>query len=786
MTTPPPGCPAHPGAGAPAAETDRPLDPRGCPVSSGAAAFDPFTEPYQLDPASYLQWAREEEPVFWSPELGYWVVTRYDDVKAVFRDNISFSPAVALEKITPTGREAEAVLESYGYGMNRTLVNEDEPAHMPRRRALMQPFTPDELVHHEDMVRRLAREAVDSFIDSGRADLVTQMLYTVPLTVAMHFLGIPEEDQGPLKEFSVAHTVNTWGRPDPEEQVKVAHGVGQFWQYAGGVLDKIRQDPSGPGWMQYSVRQQAEQPDVVTDSYLHSIMMAGIVAAHETTAHAGSNAMKYLLENRRQWDEICEDPSLIPNAVEGCLRYVGSVAAWRRVTTTDTEVGGVPIPEGSRLLIVQATANRDPRHFEDGEEFDVRRTTSSEHLTFGYGAHQCMGKNLARMELQVFLQELTTRLPHLELEEQDFGYVPNTSFRGPEHLWVRWDPGLNPERDDTGVLRARHPVTVGEPSTAALSRTVRVEEATREGDRVVRLVLRDVRGVPLPRWTSGAHIDVECGTDAGGEQLSRQFSLCGSAEADTYQIAVLDEEESRGGSRWIHAHAAAGSTLRIRGPRNHFRLDEDARELVLIAGGIGITPVLAHADAAKAAGTPYRIHYCGRSRAHLAFLDRLERDHAGHVTTYLKDEGHRLALRDLLGDMTPATQVYACGPQGLVDELDGLAVDWPDDALHVEHFSSTLGELDPSKEHAFDLELKDSGLTVHVPPDKTALQALRGANIDIQSDCEEGLCGSCEAAVLDGEVDHRDVVLSRSEREVGARMMTCCSRACTDRLVLEL
>lgn len=762
-----------------------PLDPRACPVSHRAAAFDPFTDDYSLDPAAYLQWAREEEPVFWSPELGYWVVTRYDDVKAIFRDNLTFSPAIALEKITPTGPEATAVLESYGFALNRTLVNEDEPAHMPRRRALMKPFTPDELVHHEDMVRRLAREAVDSFIDTGRADLVTQMLYPVPLTVAMSFLGIPEEDQGPLKEFSVAHTVNTWGRPDPEEQVAVAHAVGRFWQYAGGVLDKIRRDPSGPGWMQYSVLQQAERPDVVTDSYLHSIMMAGLVAAHETTAHAASNAVKHLLEHRSLWEEVCADQALIPNTVEECLRYVGSVAAWRRVTTRGTKVGGIPVPEGAKLLIVQATANRDPRHFEDGDQFDLRRTTSSEHLTFGYGAHQCMGKNLARMELQIFLQELTTRLPHLELDDHEVSYVPNTSFRGPEHLPVRWDTERNPERSDAGILARRLPVTIGEPSTAALARTVRIEEATREGD-VLRLVLRDVRGAPLPRWTPGAHIDVDCGTDADGDQLSRQYSLCGPQGADTYEIAVLLEEESRGGSRWLHATAPAGGTLRIRGPRNHFRLDPDATELVLIAGGIGITPVLAHADAAQAAGVPYHLHYAGRSRSHLAYLDRLAADHAGHVTTYLRDEGRRMALPSLLADLPPSAQVYACGPQRLIDELGRLCADWPEDRLHVEHFSSTLGELDPSKEHYFDVDLNDSGLTVHVAADQTVLQALRGANIDIQSDCEEGLCGSCEVVVRHGEIDHRDVVLTRRERAEGTRMMTCCSRARGKRLVLDL
>lgn len=283
------------------------------------------------------------------------------------------------------------MLQSYDFALNRTLVNEDEPAHMPRRRALMGPFAPDALREHEDMVRRLAREAVDAFVDDGRADLVPQMLYDVPLTVALHFLGVPEEDVAPLKAFSVAHTVNTWGRPPPEEQVAVAHGVGKFWAYAGEVLDRIRENPDRPGWMPYSVRVQQEQPEVVTDSYLHSMMMAGTVAAHETTAHASANMVKLLLENRAVWDQICADPQLIPGAVEECLRFAGSVAAWRRLVTRDTTIGGVPIPAGAKLLIASSSANHDPRHFDDADAIDIRRPDAADHLTFGYGVHQCLG-----------------------------------------------------------------------------------------------------------------------------------------------------------------------------------------------------------------------------------------------------------------------------------------------------------------------------------------------------------------------------------------------------------
>ena len=757
--------------------------PNGCPVSQSAAAFDPFEEGYQQDPPDYVRWAREQEPTFYSPRLGYWVVTRYESIKAIFRDHHTFSPSIALEKITPTGPEANAVLASYGFALNRTLVNEDEPAHMPRRRALMDPFTPDELKHHEPMVRALAREYVDRFIDDGRADLVDQMLWEVPLTVALHFLGVPEEDMDTLREYSIAHTVNTWGRPKPEEQVAVAHAVGNFWQFAGKVLDKMRQDPEAPGWMQYGIRKQREQPEVVTDSYLHSMMMAGIVAAHETTANATANAMKLLLQHPSVWREICDDPSLIPNAVEECLRHNGSVAAWRRLATKDVQIDGIDIPAGSKLLIVTSSANHDDRHFADADLFDIRRDNASDHLTFGYGAHQCMGKNLARMEMQIFLEEFTRRLPHMRLAEQQFSYVPNTSFRGPEHLWVEWDPQHNPERSQPALRDVQVPVRIGEPSKGAITRPVVVESVTPVADGIVKLRLVAPDGRALPRWAPGSHIDIECGSP----DQSRQYSLCGDpADAHAFEVAVLREPDGRGGSAWVHANVRVGDRLKIRGPRNHFRLDEARRQVIFIAGGIGITPISAMARRAQALGMDYQLHYSGRRRSAMPFVDELRALHGARLHLHIGEEGGRNDLAALLATPQAGTQIYACGPVRMLQALEAGCAHWPEDALRVEHFESTLGALDPSKEHAFEVELKDSGIVITVPADQTVLAALRAANIDVQSDCEEGLCGSCEVRVLAGEVDHRDVVLTRAERDANQKMMTCCSRACGQRIVLEL
>lgn len=757
-------------------------DPNGCPISAQAAAFDPFEPAYMQDPAQYLKWAREQEPVFWSPQLGYWVVTRYDDVKAVFRDNILFSPAVALEKITPATPEVMAILKRYGFAMDRTMVNEDEPDHMARRRMLMADFAPEKLLDFEPMVRALARQYMDRFIDQGRADLVAEMFYEIPLNIALKFLGVPDEGAEQLRQFAVAHTLNTWGRPTREEQLAIAENVGRFWQTAQDILSHMMANPVGEGWMLESVRQHLKHPDIVTESYLRSMMMAILAAAHETTSNATANAFMTLLSHRKAWDEICENPALIPNAVEECLRVAGSIIAWRRIATDDTVVGGVPIAKGSKLLIVQISANADASQFENPEEVDLYRENAVEHLTFGYGAHQCMGKNIGRMQMRVFLEEFTRRLPHMRLAQQRFDYLSNTSFRGPAQLWVEWDPAQNPERADPNIATAQTPgFYIGPPPKSAIARTVVVRERASEGEDLVRLILAAPDGGPLPVWSAGAHVDLIAG------DYRRKYSLCGDpAQREVYQVVIQRDAAGRGGSQHFCDALQVGDRLQLSGPKNLFAVDDSGTHAVLIAGGIGITPILAMADRLKAQGRSYALHYAGRSRSRMAMLARVQRDHGEALQLHVSEEGSRMDLAAILAAVSAETRVYTCGPNRLIAALEGLSAQWPEGVLRVEHFSAEASALDPSQEHAFVAVLRDSNLEVTVPADQTLLQTLQAAGVDVSCDCNEGLCGTCEVAVLQGQVDHRDKVLTSAERATHQRMMACCSRAKGERIILAL
>jgi ferredoxin-NADP reductase len=319
---------------------------------------------------------------------------------------------------------------------------------------------------------------------------------------------------------------------------------------------------------------------------------------------------------------------------------------------------------------------------------------------------------------------------------------------------------------------ARHELhfPIGAPDRKAIARKVRVTAARHEADGVLGLTLEDANGRPLPRWSAGAHVELCIG------DYDRKYSLCGRPDG-AYDLAILREDAGRGGSKYIHDTVRAGMELKLRGPHNLFRLDEGAPAYLLVAGGIGITPILTMADRLKALGKPYAIHYAGARRAGMALIDRLQADHGDALHLYPKDEGLRADLAALVAALPEGGQVYACGPDRMISALEGLTADRPEGTLHVEHFATDLGTLDPSKEQAFEVELRDSGLTLTVPADQTLFDTIAAAGIDVACDCREGLCGSCEVEVLEGAVDHRDRVLSKGERAEGRRMMSCCSRA---------
>lgn len=304
------------------------------------------------------------------------------------------------------------------------------------------------------------------------------------------------------------------------------------------------------------------------------------------------------------------------------------------------------------------------------------------------------------------------------------------------------------------------------------------KETVAEG--VVLLTLRDPEGRPLPEWEPGAHVDLEL-----QDGLVRQYSLCGDpADRSRFQLAVLREPESRGGSSHVHDVLAEGDSVRIRGPRNHFPL-EKAKRYLFIAGGIGITPILPMLAAVDASGADWQLVYGGRTRASMAFRETLQQAYGKRVSIRPQDEYGLLDLPSLLGKPQRKTAVYSCGPEPLLAAVEAGCAKWPSDALHVERFAPKE-DLAAGPRTTFEVELAQSGKTLKVTEDMSILEAVEGAGIPVMTSCEEGICGTCETSVLSGQIDHRDSVLNDEERAAGDTMMICVSRAKSDRLVLDL
>jgi tetrachlorobenzoquinone reductase len=308
----------------------------------------------------------------------------------------------------------------------------------------------------------------------------------------------------------------------------------------------------------------------------------------------------------------------------------------------------------------------------------------------------------------------------------------------------------------------------------------RVGEILRETSTIIRLELRPCGG-PFPAFTAGSHIDLRL---PGG--LCRSYSLLNSqGERDRYVIGVHLEPNSRGGSRYIHDAVAQGDLLSISHPRNSFALCEDAPQSILIAGGIGITPLLSMARRLHELQKPWKLFYCSRTRGALAFLEDL-RPYGGHVELRLDDETQGLLDIASLMRGVPEGHFYCCGPKPMLAAFATAAEaeKIPTGRAHVEHFQPATPLPPPGG--GFVVELARSRRSIVIPAGKTILQTLQEAGIATTSACEAGICGACEVEVLEGVPDHKDYVLTDSERASNKKMMICCSGSRSDRLVLDL
>ncbi|WP_375002757.1 PDR/VanB family oxidoreductase [Aeromicrobium sp. CTD01-1L150] len=316
-------------------------------------------------------------------------------------------------------------------------------------------------------------------------------------------------------------------------------------------------------------------------------------------------------------------------------------------------------------------------------------------------------------------------------------------------------------------------------------REVTVGAARMEAEGVLSLELKDPFGRELPSWTPGAHIDVVLPSGA-----VRQYSLCSDpSDLTAYRIAVLRESDGRGGSAEIHDSALVGRALRIRGPRNHFVL-EDAASYLLVAGGIGITPILAMARSLSQAGKRFRVLYGGRKRSSMAFVQELRELVGDALHLVPEDEKGMIDLATALASCESGTDVYCCGPEALLQAVDAACGEASTVAdLHVERFSAAPESPAPEPGQGatgFEVELRRSAAFFTVGPEDSLIDMVRQHCPEVMSSCEEGFCGTCETRVLEGEPEHHDTILTEKERASNKTMMICVGRCTSERLVLDL
>jgi cytochrome P450 len=397
---------------------------------------DWLRQDFLVDPYPKLAELREESPVYFDEELGSYLVTRYADIERCLVDRTTFLAQGASSPVWPPIAEAQQVLTEHGSKRVPTLNNADPPRHGPMRKAVFTCMSRARLAALEPELREYATGLVTALVEQPVSDLVPDLTFPLPGRAGLGLLGIPVEDFDQIKEWSAGRVLLTYGHLPAGEQVQVAKNVIAFWQYIEHYVAERDRD-RGDDFTSDVLRYHDERPDEVTIDDIVNIVFAMALAGHDSTTNAMGNMLRHLLAHQDQWRALVDDRSLIPNAVEESLRFDGPVSGHRRTVASDTELGGVPLPAGAKLVLLFASADRDGAHFPEPDRLDVGRENAADHLSFGKGVHFCLGAPLARMEMRIALELLTEHAPGMRpVPGQDFPYVPIMMFRSLEHLLV--------------------------------------------------------------------------------------------------------------------------------------------------------------------------------------------------------------------------------------------------------------------------------------------------------------------------------------------------------------
>lgn len=381
-------------------------------------------------PHHWFRKLRREAPVYWHEEAegpGFWVISRYDDLKAISRNPQGF--------ISSQGTNIQTLEPEQIERMQLIMLNMDPPKHVKFRRLVQRGFTPSRVLRMADQTRARARAIVDGIAERGECDFVNDVAAELPLQVIADLMGVPQEDRHIIFDLSN----RLIGFEDPEFQTSpedAQRASAEMWMYANQLAAKRREEPQDD--LTTALISGEVDGERLTEMEYDSFFLLLAVAGNETTRNLVSHGMLQLMHHPDERRKLLEDPSLIPGAVEEMLRYSPPVMYFRRTATRDTEIRGVPIREGDKVCLYYPSVNRDEEHFEDPDRFDVTRSPN-DHLSFGIGEHFCLGANLARLEIQIMFEELLRRLPDMEISGE-VRRLRSSFIDGIKEIPVRFTP----------------------------------------------------------------------------------------------------------------------------------------------------------------------------------------------------------------------------------------------------------------------------------------------------------------------------------------------------------
>jgi len=714
---------------------------------------DLFSDSVIQNPWPVYARMRKLGPVVWLPKLGNYALTQHREVQQALRDHNTFisSKGVAADQF---GCE---------FLQGNTVASDDE-RHSILRSAMAPPILPGALGPVQEKIQVSADERIDQLVERSQFDAVKDLACFLPFSVVRDLVGLPEFGQQRMLHwagaaFDVLGIQNQRGK----DALPVIAEMREFIE-----RDATRENLK-PGSWTHRIHELVDQGLMPAECAAYAIRDY-INPSLDTTISATAELIRLLADNPEQWEMLKQKPELIGNAVNEAVRLSTPIRTFSRQVAKDIEITGIHIPVGSRVMMLFASANRDERKFTQADKFDVTRS-NKDHVGFGSGIHMCVGMHLAQLEMQSLLRAMLPRVAAINIGK------PVVKLNNTICAYDKLPCSFSAEQREIFATPSSHD---------SIRKDYLVAEVTARRNIAQNIDSFDLTPVDrdsFPLASAGAHIDLLLPSG-----LVRQYSLTGDIEKNVYRIAVQKEADSRGGSQQVHEQLIVGSHIRINPPRNHFALVQNDEPTILIAGGIGMTPLLAMAWSLHHRNCDFQLHICAQTRMRLPFgKEQTTWPFADRLHVYIDDEstpGASLDVRSLVRTLGNRLQAYVCGPTGFMDKVtaDAVSAGLDESRIHTEHFSAQTNATGAP----FTLIASKSGKTFTVPSDKSAYQVLTSAGIAVDTSCEQGVCGSCLTPVLRGIPDHQDSVQTEAEKSSNQRFAVCCSRSKTKILVLDI